>query len=363
DSNHVPDYASGAWRTILGSWFGYGGHGYVAAARPWPVYQHREIAHKVKGWSSYAASTPKADRSVYGHAGQVGFGKGRGAYAEFKPREEGAPENRRFSSVTATYLCNRRGGTFTIVVDGEDKKKIETRCDEEAFGSTTVTVPDGEHTVRFAVNSGQVTFFGAVFENDDPGVVVDGLGVGALNLAMLSDSDADVFKDSMKDRNYDMVAFHTGTNMWAPNVHPKWAKTVIDRVRETLGPDVAIIFLSPPDFARRRGPRRVSNERMEECGQEKQQIAKEMNFAFWDFFNASGGLGAISKWDDQDYVLGDLVHYKQPFHQKMSLRFTWAFLREFEDYLERQGHPCTSVTRTAQLIPSPKADNGTPPQP
>ena len=170
---------------------------------------------------------------------------------------------------------------------------------------------------------------------------------------MLSDSDAEVFKASMKDRNYDMVAFHTGTNMWAPNVHPKWAKTVIERVREALGPDVAILFLSPPDFARRRGPRRVSNERMQECGLEKQQIAKEMNFAFWDFFNASGGLGAISKWDDQDYVLGDLVHYKQPFHEKMSLRFTWAFLREFEDYLKRQGHACDAFTRTAQLIKPP----------
>lgn len=345
DSNHVPDYASGAWRTILGSWFGYGGHGFVGAAKPWPVYNHREIAHKTRSWSSYAASTPKADRAIYGHAGMVGTGNGRGAYVEFSPREEGAEANRTFSKLTATYLCNRRGGDFEIIVDGKALKTVSTQCDKEQYGSATVTVPNGEHTVRFKVTKRSVTFFGAVFENDKPGVIVDGLGVGALNLAMLSDSDAEIFKASMKDRNYDMVAFHTGTNMWAPNVHPKWAKTVIGRVREALGPDVAIIFLSPPDFARRRGPRRVSNERMQECGKEKQQIAKDLNFAFWDFFNASGGLGAISNWDDKKLVHGDLVHYKQPFHQKMAQRFAWAFLHSFENYLIRKGHTCETLVK------------------
>ena len=348
DSNHVPDYASGWWRTSLGTWFGFGGHGFVAASKPWPVYAHREIDHKVKGWTSNAASTPKASRAIYGHTGIVGFGNGRGSYVEFSAGDEGAEANRRFSSITASYLCTKRGGRFSIIVDGETLKSVDTRCKKEMFRSETVTVDDKEHKVKFKVERGNVTFFGAAFENSDPGVIVDGLGCGALNLAMLADSDADVFKASLKDRNYDMVAFHTGTNMWAPNVHPKWAKVVIDRVREALGPDVPIIFLSPPDFARRRGHRRVSQDRMVACGLEKQQIAKEMKFAFWDFFNASGGLGAISKWDDKKLVSNDLVHYKQPFHQKMSNRFTWALLRQYEDYITDQDFNCRIPARDPQ---------------
>lgn len=329
DSNHAMDWPAAALRQRLGEVFGAGGHGFVAASRPWEWYQHTEIAIKVsrQGWRSFAATEPRFHEPHYGHAGLMAIGQ-RGAWAEFSSTTDGAEDNQHFNSLEISYLCRPKAGRFVVRVDGEVLETIDARCEAERFVSRRFEISPGRHVVRLEVERGRVKFFGAAFENDRPGVVVDGLGCSALSVFRMQQMDPAVFEASLKARGYDMVILHTGSNMWSPDGHPKWMGMVIERIRRALGPQTPILVLSPPDFMEKRGNFLVGHERMAQCTQEKRQIAHDNGLAFWDFYTAMGGLGSVLKWKRRGVVQPDMVHFKPGFHDIMWGRLARALLTQ-----------------------------------
>jgi len=343
DSNHTRDWATTTLRTLLGERFGFGGHGYLAAARPWGWYRHREISNRPSpSWKSYACTTPRCGNWAYGHAGIVGLGKGRGAYVQYASSDVGAPKNQEFSRIDVFYECSRRGGSFKIKVDKEDLATINTRCKDAGPVVKSFQVKPGRHEVKLSVSVPRVRVYGLVFERSGPGVVVDNLAVGALNLMRLAQTTEKSFIGTIKERKYDLVIFHTGSNMWAPKGHPKWAKRVVDRIRAALGKDVSILFLSPPDFAERKDGKMVSNRRMKTCTKEKRTIALANKCAFWDYFNEMGGLGSVIKWRKKKMVKPDYVHLLPPFHKMMWTRLGHVLLEGLRQRVKERKISCPS---------------------
>ena len=341
DSNHTRDWATTTLRTLLGERFGFGGHGYLAAARPWGWYRHREISNRPGGaWKSYACTTPRCGNWAYGHAGIVGQGTGRGGYVTYASSKVGAPKNQEFSRMDVFYECSRAGGIFKIKVDKEDLATINTRCKDAGPVVKTFQVKPGRHEVRLVVSRPRVRVYGIAFERADVGVVVDNLAVGALNLMRLAQTTSKSFIETIKARKYQLVIFHTGSNMWAPKLHPKWAKTVVERIRAALGQDVSILFLSPPDFAQRKEGKMVSNPRMKNCAREKRTIALANKCAFWDYFKEMGGLGSVIRWRKKRMVKPDHVHLLPPFHKMMWTRLGHALLLDMRRHLEKRKITC-----------------------
>jgi hypothetical protein len=52
-------------RRILQTKYGDGGHGFVAAGRPWGWYLHQDVRHDAHGaWTAYDCSTDKASDAI-----------------------------------------------------------------------------------------------------------------------------------------------------------------------------------------------------------------------------------------------------------------------------------------------------------
>lgn len=344
DSNHTRDWATTTLRTLLAERFGFGGHGYLAAARPWGWYRHREISNRPSGaWKSCACTTPRCGKKLYGHAGIVGLGKKRGANVQFFSNKVGATKNQEFSRMDVFYHCSRRGGAFKVEVDKVEAAVVDTRCDAAGPKVKTIQVKPGRHEVRLVATRPVARVYGIAFERKGPGVVVDNLAVGALNLAMLARTDSETFIAAMKARRYDLVIFHTGSNMWNPGAHPRWGKTIVERIRAALGKDISIIFLSPPDFAQKKDGKMVSNKRMVNCSKEKRTIALANKSAFWDYFNEMGGLGSVIKWRKKRMVKPDHVHLLPPFHKLMWTRLSHVLLDGMRKHMKKRSITCPGV--------------------
>ncbi len=344
DSNATMDWAASYLRRVLGRHFGRGGHGFVAAGQSVPWYQHREIRTRSRrGFRAYCVTHPRITRRpYYGHSGHISFGSRVGASVTWRSADSGAPDDEVFSTVELQYLCWPRGGRLDLLVDGKSARVVDTRCPRRSFRRVTLHLPLGRHSVRVRVKTTTVGVFGAVFENSRRGLVIDGLGVGALNVKTMRAIRPDLFQAGLRARSYDLVILHTGTNMWGPGFHPGWARDVIQRIRAALGPRVSILILSPPAFGRWRKGRARGHERMAACAREKRLIAAANGTAFWDYFRSMGGLRSVARWRRSGYIHGDLVHFKPPFHELMMKRLGGAILARFRAFLKRRGLNCPS---------------------
>lgn len=342
DSNATMDWAASYMRRDLGKRFGHGGHGFVTAGKSVPWYQHREIrTWSSRSWKAYCVTNPRNHkRPFYGHAGHISYGRRMGAFAHYKSAESGSPADEVFSTVEVHYLCWPLGGRFEVLVDSKVVREVRTRCKKRTAKTVTVRVRSGRHEVRLKVKRTLVGIFGTVFENDQPGVVVDGLGVGALNVKTMRDIKSQLFTAGLSARRYDLVILHTGTNMWGPGFHPGWAREVIARLRSALGPHASILVLSPPAFGKWKRGRIQGHKRMAACAREKRDIAAANKIAFWDYFRSMGGRESIARWRRSDHLHGDLVHFKPPFHELMMKRLGRALMARFRAYLRRKGIRC-----------------------
>ena len=342
-SNHTIDWAASSLRNIWGKLFGFGGHGFVAAGQPWARYQHQEINVKSskKDWVVKAMTIPKYEKPYYGHAGILGIGTAKDGFVNFYPQKKGHIMNRGFSQIQVHYLCQPDGGSFNVYVDKKRLGTITTSCKKRRLKTEQFKVKLGEHEVKLKVVKPNVLVFGVVFENDEPGIVVDGLGIKLLALNYMDNMDSAQFKAGLKARNYDLVIFHTGTNMWAPKKHFDWAKSVFDHVKQALGNDVSILVLSPPDFVKRKKGKTLQAEpRMFACAREKRQITLDNKVAFWDFYEAMGGLGSVFQWRKQKLVTKNHVHYTAEFHDLMMHKFTNSLLERTRQYWMKIGMNC-----------------------
>jgi len=342
DSNATMDWAASYLRRYLGKRFGHGGHGFVTAGKAVPWYQHREIrTWSSRGWKAYCVTNPRHKKQpFYGHAGHISYGRRVGAFAEYASAKSGYQANEVFSRVEIHYLCWPLGGSFEVLVDQKVVRQVQTRCAKRAAKTIALRVVPGRHKVRLKVKKTVVGVFGATFENDQPGVVVDGLGIGALNVKTMRNIKPKLFSAGLAARRYDLVILHTGTNMWGPGFHPGWARAVIDRIRAALGPRTSILVLSPPAFGKWKKGRIQGHKRMAACGREKRDIAAANKIAFWDYFRSMGGRTSVAKWRKSNHIHGDLVHFKPPFHELMMKRLGDALMAHFRAYLRRKGIRC-----------------------
>lgn len=346
DSNATMDWAAGHLRRYLGKRFGHGGHGFITAGKSVPWYQHREMrTWSSRGWKAYSVTNPRnRKRPFYGHAGHISYGIRMGAFAQFNSAKSGSPADEVFSTVQVHYLCWPLGGRFEVQVDKKVVRDVQTRCKIRTAKTVSLRVVPGRHEVRLKVRRTIVGVFGAAFENEKPGVVVDGLGVGALNVKTLQEIKSKLFAAGLVARQYDLVILHTGTNMWGPGFHPGWAREVINRIRAAMGPRASILVLSPPAFGKWKKGRIEGHKRMAACAREKRVIAANNKVAFWDYFRSMGGRASIPKWRRSDHIHGDLVHFKPPFHELMMKRLGRALMDRFRDYLRRKGIRCPAQT-------------------
>lgn len=334
DSNMTMDFISGELRRSLQLGYGDAGHGYVALGRPWSWYKHMDVQHDVdSGWISYTVSTNRAPDIRYGFAGISAHSKRPGAVTYVATAPEGSPVGLTAQVFDLYYMKEPGYGTFEIRADGELIHTIDSYAPVPEPAVFRFTLPDAAHRIEFVSGPKPVRLFGVTLERARPGFVVDSLGVGALNCFMQVKQDRAVVVETLRRRNYDLVMWLTGSNMWNPGGHPMWMKDLIERHREAL-PGRSILLMSPPGFIDHVTDTKT-HWRMKQVQKEKRDIAIANKTAYWDLQSAMGGDAVIAQYYKKGWAQWDLVHLRQEGGAYLGRRIHYALWMGLKKYLEK----------------------------
>jgi lysophospholipase L1-like esterase len=330
DSNMTMDLITGEMRRVLQRKYGDAGHGFIALGQPWTHYKHMDVKQRVHfGFTSYAVSTHPIGDGGYGHSGIAAESQLRGAITEVSTAPESAPVGRNVSRVDLFFLRKPKYGSFDLRIDGVVKDTIDCEGPEVSLGHYRTELPDGPHRVEVVVTGrGNVRMLGTALEREKPGVVIDSLGVGALNTRSMARELASINEPMLKLRHYDLVIFMTGANdVFEFDEVPSWLKQVIDVHREAL-PNVPILLVSPPD----RGQHK-SFEPTIAIGQQRRELAVSFKTGFWDLWTAMGGRGSMARFHQLGLSQEDHIHFNAKGGAWVGDRLLTALFRDFKAYL------------------------------
>jgi len=286
-------------------------------------------------WRIMATSTAPIKDRLYGFANMAGESGEPNARTWVMTRPDTVKDKNlpgaSASSVELFFLKRPAGGSFSLLVDGQKTEDVVATQRTIEAGFVRADFPDGPHKVEAVVRNGhRVRFFGWALERDVPGIVVDSLGTGALNYEQLGRVEETTRRAMLKERNYDLIIFLLGTNMWAPDKHEQWTKTAISSFRAAL-PDTPLMLMSPPDVGKNNKDWE-SDPRIEVMAKLFRDIAKSEHLLYWDFWKAMGGKGSMKQFAKNNIALRDFVHLTWKGGGIMGRRFTHELLRGLTAY-------------------------------
>ena len=305
DSPITNDGITGTVRRLLQTRFGDAGHGFILVDRPWAWYGHDAITFTSGGgWTDEPILNAKVNDGQFGLGGVTFRANGPGKYARFAPASQGET-GKSFSRMEVYYLQQPGGGQLSISVNDEGAQTVSTGGDTVRSGFYEAKAPRvGPNTFQVTtVGADEVRLFGAVLENDGPGVVYDSLGVNGAYAGMLATAmNEEHWKQQLQHRRPDLVVINYGTNesQYATPAqmerYERELREVIRRVREAL-PTASILILSPMDRGQHApGGRIITKPTIPMIVEMQRRVALDTGCAFFNTFSAMGGEGTMAKW-------------------------------------------------------------------
>ena len=333
-----PDY----FRVYLQTRFGDGGMGFVALnrANKWFRYQDWSI-EETKGWfSEYAQRSSARKDGFYGLLGASASSESKRDRTKLLPRHEAAVAGR----YELHYLAQPKGGSFRLFVDG---KKLETIKTDEVDGKGVsqalpgyfaFELPEGPHEVELrVVGDGEVRLFGATLEREQPGVVVDTLGISGTRAANMLKWDQKMWTDQIQRRDPDLYTLFYGTNEATDENQPMSdyrakLREVLARLR-AAAPDASCLLIGPGDF-----PREIEQDvwvprpRLAEIVGAQRDIAYEMGCGFWDTLAFMGGVNSMHEWATARPQMAsrDHIHFTKRGYVRLGMAVIDAMMASFD---------------------------------
>jgi lysophospholipase L1-like esterase len=318
DSPITNDGITSTVRRLMQTRFGDAGHGFILMDRPWAWYNHEAITFVANGWDNNPIMGANSFDGQFGLGG-VSFRAGPGKYARFGPASQGET-GKNFSRMDVYYLQQQNGGQFSVGIEGGNAQTVSTSGDavRSAFYEFKAS-QSGENTFEVRTTGGYVKLFGAVLENEGPGVVYDSLGVNGAYAGLLATAMGEEhWKEQLQHRNPNLVVLNYGTNesQYASEDqmqrYEKDLREVIRRVQVAL-PGVSILIVSPMDRGQRGpGGKIITKPSIPLIVEMQRRVALDTGCAFFNTFTAMGGPGTMAKWHagtgKNHYVGGDLTH-------------------------------------------------------
>ena len=317
DSPITNDGITGTARRLLQERFGDAGHGFILVDRPWEWYGHQSITFTSSGgWTGDSLMNPMTKDGMFGLGG-VTFHPSAGKSTRFGPATSG-DTGKNFSSADIYYLAQPGGGQFSVSVNGDSSQIISTDTDaaKSAFREIKAARP-GANTFEIKTVSGGVRMFGAVLENDGPGVVYDSLGVNGAYAGLLARvMNEPHWAEQLRHRQPDLLILNYGTNESEYASDDQMARyerdlrEVVRRVHAAL-PTVSILIVSPMDRGKHAAGGRVTTlDSIPKIVEMQHRVARDTGCGFLNLFAAMGGEGTMARWHEGRHHLvgGDLTH-------------------------------------------------------
>ncbi|MDD5305970.1 MAG: GDSL-type esterase/lipase family protein [Deltaproteobacteria bacterium] len=344
DSHTAADILTAAMRRSLQQRFGDGGRGFVLLGRPWRSYLPKDVATSAHGhWRSeriLIAADPATLDGRYGLGGVSTNGYEQGASASVRTMPAPGPGNR-VSRFEVFFMEQPNGGSFQALVDGKRRAVVSTGRPRIGSGFFRMDVPEGEHEMEVRLRGdGPVRLFGAVLENDGPGVVYDAAGVNGAFFYTPLRWDADLLAEQVKERDPKLLVTLYGANEADSRTITR--ESYADDVRRVIArlragaPAAACLMLGPMDRSTTslRGGT-LSAERLNWIIEVQADVADEIGCAFLNTRALMGGPGSITRWAAQSpaWAQPDGVHLTSRGYTELGNALGKEILDAFDRYV------------------------------
>jgi lysophospholipase L1-like esterase len=336
DSMVASDYITATLRRKLQAQFGDAGHGFVLMADPWPSYFHNDIFRfATKGFKVARVVGPYATDGLYGLGG-VSFEAPPGVRARFGTAIEG-DFGRRVSRFRLLYLKQPHGGELLLNVDGKEHSVISTASETKTSGFVDIAVSDGEHLFEVVAKSGMTRTFGAILERDEPGVVLDAIGIQGARIRFLDKQDDQHWAEQLALRAPNLIVYQFGANesgdgfAYSMEDYHATMKAVLEQAKRAV-PDAGCLVLAAMDRARKEGEGLITVPIIPHIVKEQEATAHEVGCAFFNTYEAMGGKGSMAKWVRRGLGQADLTHPSGYGAQVLGNWLYQALMSGFNDY-------------------------------
>lgn len=341
DSHTAADFLTTAIRRSLQDRFGDGGRGFVLLGRPWNSYRPKDVYVDPDGrWTveriKIAADAAKLD-GYYGLSG-ISVTADQASAKTLVSTETGTGYGQKASVFEVFYLGQPGGGSFNVLVDGVSKGTVDTNSKKKRSGFFKVTVDEGAHNFVVKLKgNGPVRFFGAVIENDGPGIVYDTLGVNGGFFYTPQRWNPEELKKQIARRSPKLIVTMYGSNevdskSIDPTSYKAHVKMTMSRFRAGA-PEASCLMLGPPD----RIPRLVRVGQPDQLAwiiEVQREVASEIGCAFLDLQEMMGGPGSHQTWQYMRPNLAqpDGVHLTVKGYRVLGEKIADELIAAYEEY-------------------------------
>jgi lysophospholipase L1-like esterase len=353
-----------AIRRKLQERFGDAGHGFHILGKYNRWYHHRGMRYEeVREWKSCLVIFKcQRDSMRYGYGGVTSTSRGQ-ALSRFQtmPKEPPPGIGDKISRFELWYQKRPDGGGFEIRVDGAVAQRIDTRAAQVGDDVATLRVPDGEHRIEVAaLGSGVAHAYGVVMERDGPGVVWDELSLIGSFTQRLDYQNAEHLAGQIKRRDVDLMVFMFGGNDLSRekadlrlNTDPyeqEYARVI--RKFRAGKPEASCLIMSLTDHALRVGEAIVSRGIVARLAAAQKRVAAAEGCAFYDTFDAMGGLGTVERWRKAKPPLAspDLRHPTVAGQRHIATALYHALMKAYASYRKQHEGQRLPVERVVPAL-------------
>jgi lysophospholipase L1-like esterase len=143
--------------------------------------------------------------------------------------------------------------------------------------------------------------------------VLDAVGIQGARLRFLDQQDDAHYAAQLKWRNPDLVVYEFGANESADGLayslkdFHETMKAVLVQQKAAV-PNASCLVIGAMDRATRKGDTVTSSSFIPLLVSEQRAVAQEVGCAFFDTYQAMGGLGAMPRWVRRGLGQADLTH-------------------------------------------------------
>ncbi len=297
------------WRDRFIERFGDAGRGFVLADRMAPYGGRSRTGVGARGWETYNIAQGPFGPWPHGLLGVLHFSSG---YARTTWWLQGARRARLF------WLDHEQAPPLEISVDDQAPVVVEPTA-TGGGRMLTVDVPEGAKALRLKVPRGRAVVYGATFEKQAPGIILDTLGVVASDSSIFLKEDEALFSQQLAAADPDLVAVMLGGN---ETKRIAWRKATAKRVRRDLHrflqrikrvtPRSSCLVVGPIENVRGKGKARPWSPRWQLflVNSIMREVALEEGCAWFDLFEAMGGRGQLQRLNAKNLLHDDMVHPK-----------------------------------------------------
>ena len=180
------------------------------------------------------------------------------------------------------------------------------------------------------------TFYGFSLENGSPGVLYHAVGLNSAAFEHFANNTT-ILDGGAAALTPDLIIISLGTNnCYGNNFNASrlrdCANDFIRRLKESY-PGVPLLLTTPMESHRRVGGRRSANPNIAVAAVEICVSAADNDVAWWNFYDAAGGAGAMDRWHARGLAQTDRIHLTESGYVLQADMLYEAFSRLYNETL------------------------------